>query len=73
MAVATGEAEVVEPRSSKGPHSSDDGNPLGWLALGRGARGRGFERSSGVHFWFRSARSPRDAGGFNEPNKTVVK
>ena len=23
--------------------------------------------------WFRSARSPRDAGGFNEPNKTVVK
>ena len=35
MAIATGEAEeaereaeVVEPRSSKGPHSSDDGIPL---------------------------------------------
>jgi len=48
----SGEAEVVEPRSSKGLHSRKDGNPLGWLALGRGARGRGFGRSSGVHFGF---------------------
>ena len=28
MAIATGEAEVVEPLSSKGPHSSNNGNPL---------------------------------------------
>jgi len=55
MAIATGEAEVVEPRSSKGPHSSRDGNPLGWLALGRGARGRGFGRSSGVHFGWKKS------------------
>ncbi len=62
MAIATGEAEeaereaeVVERRSSKGPHSRKDGNPLGWLALGRGARGRGFGRSSGVHFGWKKS------------------
>ena len=56
MAIATGEAEesereaeVVEPRSSKGPHSRKDGNPLGWMELGRDARGRGFGRSIDVH------------------------
>ena len=32
-----------------------DGNPLGWLALGRGARGRGFGRSSGVHFGWKKS------------------
>jgi hypothetical protein len=45
MAIATGEAVVVEPRSSKGPHSRKDGNPVGWLARRRMANGRGFERS----------------------------
>jgi hypothetical protein len=49
MAIATGEAEeaeqeaeVVEQRSSKGPHSRKDGNPLGWLARRCIAGGRGF-------------------------------
>ena len=32
-----------------------DGNPLGWLALGRSARGRGFGRSSGVHFGWKKS------------------
>ncbi len=35
--------EGVGARSgSKGAHSTKDGNPYGWLALGLGARGRGF-------------------------------
>ena len=62
MAIATGEAEeaereaeVVEPRSSKGLITRKDGNPLGWLALERGARGRGFGRSSGVHFGWKKS------------------
>ena len=37
----SGEAEVVEPRSSKGAHSRKDGNPLGWLAYRRSAGRRG--------------------------------
>ena len=35
-------AEGVGAQSGKGAHSTQDGNPYGWLALGRGARGRGF-------------------------------
>ena len=42
----------------EGSHSRKDGNPLGWLAIERGARGRGFGRSNGIHFgWKKSARS----------------
>jgi len=37
-----GSAEGVGAQSGKGAHSTKDGNPYGWLALGRGARGRGF-------------------------------
>ena len=35
-------AEGVGAQSCKGVHSTKDGNPYGWQALGRGARGRGF-------------------------------
>ena len=35
-------AEGVATQSGKGAHSTKDGNPCGWLTLGRGARGRGF-------------------------------
>ena len=56
-----------------------DGNPLGWLALERGARGRGFGRSSEVHFgwkksvcffvlcnrhWFNRVPGPNRDGGY---------
>ena len=67
------EAEVVELRSSKGPHSRKDGNPLGWLALGRSARGRGFGCQATFILIVSKSPLPRDAGGFNEPNKTVNK
>ena len=80
MAIATGEAEeaereteVVEQRSSKGPHSRKDGNPLGWLVLGRSARGRGFGCQATFILIVSKSPLPRDAGGFNEPNKTVNK
>ena len=71
MAIATGEAEeaereaeVVEPRSSKGLITRKDGNPLGWLALERGARGRGFGRSNGVHLVGRRVPVPKGRGWF---------
>ena len=48
-------AEGVVTQSGKGAHSTKDGNPYGWLALGRGARGRGFGRSSGVHFGWKKS------------------
>jgi hypothetical protein len=35
-------AEGVVTQSGKGAHSTKDGNPYGWLELGRGSRGRGF-------------------------------
>ena len=66
------EAEVVEPRSSKGPHSRNDGNPLGWLARGRIAGRRGF-RSGRRTFFGERMPQPNGRGGFIEPSKTVVK
>ncbi len=41
-----------------------DGNPLGWLALGRGARGRGFGRSNGVHFGWKKSTATQQSRWF---------
>jgi hypothetical protein len=48
-----------------------DGNPLGWLALGRTARGRGFGGQMTFIVWRGEIRHPTGADGFIEPNKTV--
>ena len=57
-----GEASYVDPNSY-------DGNPR--VGMRTGARHEDGRYTDMI--WFRSTRSPRDAGGFNEPNKTVVK
>ena len=47
-------AEGVGARIGKRPHSTKDGNPYGWLSLGRGARGRGFGGQATFIGWKRS-------------------
>ena len=46
-------AEGVVTQSGKGAHSTKDGNPYGWLVLGRGARGRGFGGQATFFVWKR--------------------
>ena len=47
-------AEGVGARIGKRPHSTKDGNPYGWLAHGRCARGRGFDGQATFIGWKRS-------------------
>ena len=49
-----GSAEGVGTRSGKEPHSTKDGNPCGWSALGHGARGRGFVGQATFIGWKRN-------------------
>ena len=46
-------AEGVGAQNGKGARSTKDGNPYGWLALGRGARGRGFGVQATFIVWKR--------------------
>ena len=75
-----GSAEGVGAKSGKGALTRKDGNPLidgrltvrcmrrvDWTVDCMG------DQVAGTIVCFGVIRSPRDTGGFNEPNKTVVK
>ena len=63
-----GSAEGVGARSGKGLHSTYDGNPR--VGVRTGAR---HEDGRYTDIFVSRYPCPLDAGGFNEPNKTVVK
>ena len=57
----------------EGSQTRKDDNPLGWLARGRIAGGRGFRWAGRTFCRRKKSRNPNGSGGFIEPNKTVVK
>jgi len=65
-------AEGVGAQSCKGLHSTKDGNPYGWLALGRGARGRGFGGQVTFIGWKRSVFKTSTGVPYNVYNSVPV-